>query len=73
MDKLLDGALATADEGRRCDIYKKIQTVLGDDSVMIDFYTMDVRTVYGKDLMKAPKASQIVSPVEPSDFHLVTP
>jgi peptide/nickel transport system substrate-binding protein len=70
VDKLLDQALATADEAKRCEIYKTVQTILDDDSVMIDFYTTTNQLVYRSELMQEPKASAVVSPIEPADFLL---
>jgi len=73
VDKLLNDALATADDAKRCDLYKQVQTILDQDSVMIDMYGVYKPAVYRVGTLADLKASMLVPPAEPADFRLATP
>ncbi len=73
VDKLLDEAVATADDAKRCDIYKQVQTILDEDSVMVDMYGVYKPAVYRVGTLADLKASMLVPPAEPADFRLATP
>jgi len=73
VDKLLDEAVATADETKRCDIYKQVQTILDQDSVMVDMYGVYKPAVYRVEALADLKASMLVTPAAPADFRLAKP
>ena len=70
VDKLLDEALATGDEKKRCDLYSQVQTILDKDSVMIDMYGVYKPAVYRVGTIAELKASMLATPAEPADFRL---
>lgn len=73
VDKLLDEAMVTADEAKRCDIYKQVQTILDQDSVMIDMYGVYKASAYRVEALAGINASMHVTPVAPADFRLAKP
>jgi len=73
VDKLLDQAIATADDAKRCDIYKQVQTILDADSVMVDMYGVYKPAVYRVGTLADLKASMLATPAEPADFRLANP
>lgn len=73
VDKLLDEAVATADEAKRCDLYKQAQTIIDADSVMIDMYGVYKPAVYRVGTLADLKASMLATPAEPADFRLANP
>lgn len=73
VDKLLDTALATADDAARCDIYKQVQTILDNDSVMVDMYGVYKPAAYRVGTLADLKASMLATPAEPADFRLAKP
>jgi len=70
VDALLDAALAEPDESRRCEIYKQVQTILYDDAVMIDIYTLRKPAVYYPEKVEAPVASPTGSSISLADVRL---
>ena len=72
VDKLLDEALATADDAKRCDLYKQVQVILDKDSVMIDMYGVYKPAAYRVGTLEDLKASMLTTPAEPADFRLAT-
>lgn len=70
VDKLLDEALATGDEKKRCDLYTQVQTILDKDSIMIDMYGVYKPAVYRVGTIAELKASMLATPAEPADFRL---
>ena len=73
VDRLLDQAVATADNAKRCDIYKEVQTILDRDFVMVDMYGVYKPAVYRTGTLVDLKASMLVPPAEPADFRLAKP
>lgn len=73
VDRLLDRAVATADDEERCEIYKEVQTILHDDAVMIDMYGVYKPSVYRVGTLADLKASMLATPAEPADFRLANP
>lgn len=73
VDQLLDTALGTADDAKRCDIYKQVQTILDNDSVMVDMYGVYKPAVYRVGTLADLKASMLATPAEPADFRLAKP
>lgn len=73
VDALLDEALATAGDAKRCDIYKQVQTILDADSVMVDMYGVYKPAVYRAGTLADLKSSMLVTPAEPADFRLANP
>jgi peptide/nickel transport system substrate-binding protein len=71
VDRLLDQALASSDAAVRCDIYKKVQTILDEKSVMIDMYTLTNNVVFRSTMLKEPAVSPVVSPLALADLRLV--
>jgi len=73
VDKLLDEAVATADDAKRCDLYKQAQVILDKDSVMVDMYGVYKPAVYRVGTLAELKASMLATPAEPADFRLANP
>ncbi|WP_406872695.1 ABC transporter substrate-binding protein [Aminobacter sp. P9b] len=73
VDKLLDQAVATADDAKRCDLYKQVQTILHDDAVMIDMYGVYLPAAYRVDALAELKPSMLTMGIEPADFRLAKP
>jgi peptide/nickel transport system substrate-binding protein len=72
VDKLLDQARGTVDDAARCDIYKKVQEIIDNDSVVLDMYTLHRSAVYRKNHVTGVRISPQVSPIEPANIRLVT-
>lgn len=70
VDRLLDEAVATADDEKRCDLYRQIQSILDEDSVMIDMYTVYKPSAYRTDRLSELNASMLVTPAAPAQFTL---
>ncbi len=73
VDKLLDEALATADEAKRCELYRQLQVILDEDSVMIDMYSTSIPSAYRLGRLADLEASLLVTPAAPADFRLAKP
>ncbi|KQV41399.1 MULTISPECIES: ABC transporter substrate-binding protein [unclassified Rhizobium] len=73
VDKLLDEALATVDDAKRCELYKQVQVILDKDSVMVDMYGVYKPAVYRLGTLADLNASMLVPPAEPADFRLANP
>ena len=73
VDKLLNEALATADDAKRCELYKQVQTILDSDSVMIDMYGVYKSAAYRVGTLADLKGSMIAPLAAPADFRLAKP
>lgn len=73
VDTLLDQAIATADDEARCDLYKQVQTILDEDSVMIDMYGVYKPAVYRVGTIADLEASLQTPPARVADFRLAKP
>lgn len=70
VDKLIDEALASGDEQKRCEIYAKVQKMIDDDSVMIDMYTLLRPGVFRAGTVDGLKGSPVVWPIAPADLRM---
>lgn len=70
VDKLLDEAIQMKDDGARCEIYKKVQTIIDQDSPYLSMYTVGRPGPYRAEQLAPLEASFVVFPVAPSDFRL---
>ncbi len=70
VDKLLDEAVVTADAAKRCDIYKQVQTIVQNDGVYMDMYTLNRPIVYRPDHVTNIVGSPVVYPIAPADLRL---
>jgi peptide/nickel transport system substrate-binding protein len=70
VDKLLDDALATADEAKRCELYKKVQEIVDADSVMVDMYTLTPPDAYRAASIKELFPSPVVDNIAPIELRL---
>ncbi len=73
VDRLLDEALATADDAKRCGIYKEVQTILDADSVIVDMYGVYKPSAYRVGTLADLRPSKIAPPAAPAEFRLATP
>lgn len=73
VDKLLDEAITTRDDAKRCDIYKRIQLILDDQSVTMPMYTVGRPIAYRPQQLKEPPVSFSIFPLSPADFQLARP
>ena len=73
IDKLLDEAVTTRDDAKRCDLYKQISTTLDDQSVLMPLYTVGRPIAYRPQQLKEPPVSYTVFPLSPADFRLAKP
>ena len=71
VDKLLDEAERTADDTRRCDLYKQVQVILDNDSVMLTMYTVGKPVPYRTQKLAGVRASPVTYPIVPADLRLV--
>lgn len=70
VDDLLDAALSEPDADRRCDIYKEVQSILNEDAVMIDMYTLTKPAAYWVDKVEEVVGSPISPPISLADLRL---
>ena len=73
VDRLLDEGITTRDDAKRCDIYKRIQSILDDQSVTMPMYTTGRPIAYRPQQLKEPPVSFTVFPLSPADFRLARP
>jgi len=71
VDKLLDQARVTVDDAARCDLYKKVQEIIDNDSVMLDMYTLQRSAVYRKAHVDGVGPTPQVTPIALSGLRLL--
>lgn len=71
VDKLLDQTLATTNDAQRCELYKRVQTLLEQDSALMPLYSVGRPVPYRPQQIVLPQASPVVFPLAPADLRLV--
>lgn len=70
VDALLDAAKASSNATQRCDLYKQVQAILDQDSVIMPLYTVGRPVTYRPQQIQAPEVSKAVFPLAPADLRL---
>ena len=70
VDALLDEAVGTADPDARCDLYMQVQTILEEDGVYMDMYTMERPIAYRPEHLTNIEVSPVVYPIAPANLQL---
>lgn len=70
VDKLLDQAIATADDAKRCDLYKQAQVLIDADTPVMVFYSVGRPVPYRDQHLEPVKVSYVVFPLAPADLRI---
>ncbi|MGB8416941.1 ABC transporter substrate-binding protein [Paraburkholderia sp.] len=71
VDALLDAAMAASNPAQRCELYKQVQTIIDNDSVIMPLYTVGRPVTYRPQQIVIPEVSKVVFPLAPADLRLV--
>ena len=70
VDELLNSAMSSPNEARRCDLYKQVQTILDTESVLMPLYTVGRPVMYRPQKLQLPQVNGVVFPLAPADLLL---
>ncbi|WP_438752262.1 ABC transporter substrate-binding protein [Pararhizobium sp. O133] len=70
VDSLLDQAIATSDEGKRCDLYKEAQRVIDADSPIMPMYSVGRPVPFHHQHLQPISVSYVTFPLAPADLRL---
>ena len=70
VDKILDAAIATADNDKRCDLYKQAQVIIDADSPQMTMYSVGRPVPYRDQQLQPVQVSYVVFPLAPADLRL---
>jgi len=70
VDKILDTAIATADNDKRCDLYKQAQVIIDADSPQMTMYSVGRPVPYRDQHLQPVQVSYVVFPLAPADLRL---
>ena len=70
VDEMLNAAMTSPSETRRCELYKEVQTILDQDSVIMPLYTVGRPVMYRPQKLQVPQVNSVVFPLAPSGLSL---